>query len=209
MLFVNVLKSFVKWFFIFDQYNYSRWISVHLQDLLTLSVTCPTLYEEFVAGNFTAQITGRQFSRIYFDQAHEQSNKTIKSISGPIHFVNRSDENRQRRWEIAGPEIADFLHHVECELKGSNPTETHHYEDSPSHNAMFVKESSVILSRLLPINPFLGGMFWLRQKLDNNNMKSLCMIDLSHVKNWFQIPSRKISLVLLRNLDELLIKVIQ
>ena len=35
LLFVNILKSLVKWFFIFDQYNYSRWISVHLQDLLT------------------------------------------------------------------------------------------------------------------------------------------------------------------------------
>ena len=115
---VNVLKSLVKWFFIFDQYNYSRWISVHLQDLLT-----------FVAGNFAAQITGRQFSRIHFDQAHEQSNKTIKSISGPIHFVNRSDENLPRRWEIA-----DFLDHVECELKGSNSSETQHHEDSPSHN---------------------------------------------------------------------------
>ena len=99
MLFVNVLKPLVKCFsfFIFDQYNYSRWISVHLQDLLTLSVTCPKLYEEFVAGNFAAQITGRQSSRIHFDQAHKQSNKTIKSISGPINFVNRSDENLQRR----------------------------------------------------------------------------------------------------------------
>ena len=77
--------------FIFDQYNY--WISVRLQDLLTLSVTCPKLYGEFVAGNFAAQITGRQFSRIHFNQAHEQNNKTIKSISGPIHFVDRSDEN--------------------------------------------------------------------------------------------------------------------
>ena len=120
--------------FIFDQYIYSRWIFVHLQDLLILSVTCPKLYEEFVAGNFAAQITGRQFSRIHFDQAHGQSNKTIKSISGLIHFVNRSDENLQRRWEIAGSEIADFLDHVECELKGSNSTETHHHENSPSHN---------------------------------------------------------------------------
>ena len=102
MLFVNVLKFLVKWFFIFAQYNYSRWISVHLQDLLTLSVTCLKLYEEFVAGNFAAQITGLQFSHIHFDQAQEQSNKTIKSISGPNHFVNRSDDGKLQglKWQI-------------------------------------------------------------------------------------------------------------
>ena len=68
-------------------------------------------------------------------------------------------KNLPRRWEIAGPEIADFLDHVECELKGSNSTETHHHEDNPCCNAMFVKESSVVLSRLLHINPFLRGTF--------------------------------------------------
>ena len=55
--------------------------------------------------------------------------------------------------------MADFLDHVECEFKGSNSSETHHHKDSPSHNAMFVKASSVILSRLLPINLFLRGTF--------------------------------------------------
>ena len=48
LLFINVLKSLIKWFFIFDQYNYSRWISVHVQYLLTLPVTCPELYQEFL-----------------------------------------------------------------------------------------------------------------------------------------------------------------
>ena len=80
-LFCNSLsffKSLVKWFFIFDQYNYSRWISVHLEDLLTLPVACPKLYEQFLADNFVAQNTSRQFSRIHFDYVHEQCNKVIK-----------------------------------------------------------------------------------------------------------------------------------
>ena len=77
ILFVNVLKYLVKWFFILDQYNYPRWISVHIQDLLTLPRTCPQLYEEFKAGKFVAQISNREFLRIHYDHAHEQSSKVI------------------------------------------------------------------------------------------------------------------------------------
>ena len=84
-----------------DQYNYARWISVRIQDLLMLPVTCPQLDEQFEAGHFVVQVSGREFSRIHYDQAHEQSNKTIKSISGPINFVNRANDELQRRWEIA------------------------------------------------------------------------------------------------------------
>ena len=73
-------------------------------------VTCPKLYDEFVSGTFVVQILGQEFSRIHHDQAHHQSNKTTKSISG---FVNRASNDLQRRWEIEGPEIAEYLEQVE------------------------------------------------------------------------------------------------
>ena len=46
-LFVEILMSLVKGFFIFDHYNYARWLSVHIQDLLSLLITCPQLCQEF------------------------------------------------------------------------------------------------------------------------------------------------------------------
>ena len=95
-LFVKILISLVIWFFIFDQYNYARWLSLHIQDLLSLPITCPQLYQEFERGNFVVQISSREFSRIHYDQAHKQSNKTIKSIKGPIDFVNRASDELQR-----------------------------------------------------------------------------------------------------------------
>ena len=95
-LFVKILISLVIWFFIFDHYNYARWLSVHIQDLLSLPITCPQLYQEFERGNFVVQISSREFSRIHYDQAHKQSNKTIKSIKGPIDFVNRASDELQR-----------------------------------------------------------------------------------------------------------------
>ena len=51
------------------------------------------------------QISDRQFSRIYSDQAYKQSKKTIKFIISPPDFVNGVRDDFQRRWEIAGHEI--------------------------------------------------------------------------------------------------------
>ena len=107
-LFVKIVISLVKWFFICDHYNYARWLSVHIQDLLSLLITYPQLCQEFERGNFVVEISSREFSRIHYDQAHKQSNKTIKSTKGPIDFVNRASDELQR-WEIAGPEIAEYL----------------------------------------------------------------------------------------------------
>ena len=66
-LFVKILISLVIWFFIFDHYNYARWLSVHIQDLLSLPITCPQLYQEFERGNFVVQISSREFSYIHYD----------------------------------------------------------------------------------------------------------------------------------------------
>ena len=96
-LFVKILISMGKLFFIFDYNHYARWLSMHIQDLLSLPITCHQLYQEFERGNFVVQISGREFSRIDYDQAHEQSNKTIKTIKGPIDFVNRASDELQRR----------------------------------------------------------------------------------------------------------------
>ena len=51
-LLVKILVSLVMWFFVFDHYNYARWLSVHIQDLLSWPITCPQLYQEFERGNF-------------------------------------------------------------------------------------------------------------------------------------------------------------
>ena len=51
-LFVKTLISLIKWLFIFDHYNHDRWLSVQIQYLLSLPITCPQLYQEFERGNF-------------------------------------------------------------------------------------------------------------------------------------------------------------
>ena len=61
IFFDKILISLVKWFFIFDQYNYVRWLSANIQDLMSLPITRPQLYQEFEGGNFVVQILGSQF----------------------------------------------------------------------------------------------------------------------------------------------------
>ena len=160
-LFVNVLSSLVIWFFIFDQIHYARWVSVHVQDLLTMPITCPVIHGQiFSQGHFAVQISNREFSKIHYDQAHEQANKVIKSIRGPISFVNRAKDDLQRRWEVAGPEIVEYLENVEKKLK---PEKTEgiqpHHEDNPSMNSMYIKDSTLITGRLMAVNPFLEDSF--------------------------------------------------
>ena len=43
-LFDKILIFLVKWFFIFDQYSYVRWLSVDIQGFLSLPITRPKLY---------------------------------------------------------------------------------------------------------------------------------------------------------------------
>ena len=126
-----------------------------------MKITCPDLYIEFSTGNFVGQISNREFSRIHYDQAHEQCNKEIKSISGPINFVNRSDESLQRRWEIAGPEIAEYLQYVEENIfKSENSDKVFsHHENNPSHDRMFLKDYAIITARLKAVDPFMEKAF--------------------------------------------------
>ena len=63
-LYVKSLTKFVPWFFSLDHFNYSRWISVHLRDMVTLSHLHPQIYEEFRKGHFTVQKTNHSFSKI-------------------------------------------------------------------------------------------------------------------------------------------------
>ena len=49
------------------------------------------------------------YSKIAFDQKHEQNNKTINSESGYINMVNMEDKEYLRKLEICFPEIHAFL----------------------------------------------------------------------------------------------------
>ena len=66
-LYVEALSKIVPWFFALDHTHYARWIPVHLRDLISLKECHPSIYEQFMKGNFTVRKSERIFSAIATD----------------------------------------------------------------------------------------------------------------------------------------------
>ena len=126
-LFVQSLTELVPWFFSLDHYNYSRWISVYLRDMVTLSHLHTQVYEEFMAGHFTVQKTNH-FSTIAIDQAHEQNNAVVKGDGGAVDLTK--SHAALQRWMVSGPEIARLVNEFEASINHhQTPVNTRHHED--------------------------------------------------------------------------------
>ena len=96
--------------------HYSRWLPVVLQDLTELPTRHPCVYEEFCKGKFIVQKTGRKFSGIASDQAHEQNNKSVKDEGGAIGILHSPKALIQ--WMLAGPEISRMISEVSDVIEG-------------------------------------------------------------------------------------------
>ena len=55
-----------------DHPNYSRWLSVHVKDLVELEATAPAIYRTFLTGDFAICKIHRPFSATGIDQAHQE-----------------------------------------------------------------------------------------------------------------------------------------
>ena len=89
-LYVEVLIRLVPWFFALGHSNYARWIPVHLRDMVNLKELHPSVYEQFMCGNFTVKKAAHAFSAIAIDQAHEQNNAIVKGDGGAIGLIENS-----------------------------------------------------------------------------------------------------------------------
>ena len=72
----------MKYIFALNHYNYARWLSLHVDNLLKLECTCPDVCKEFCNGNFVTSKTENPFSSIAIDQTHEQNKIDIKRVGG-------------------------------------------------------------------------------------------------------------------------------
>ena len=82
-LYVQALKSIMKYIFAFNHYNYSRCVTIHVDGLMKLELICASVHKEFCSGNFDVRKTINP-SAIVLDQAHEQSNTIIKGVGGAV-----------------------------------------------------------------------------------------------------------------------------
>ena len=87
-----------------DKVIYSRWLPVHLRDMLSLSEQNPDVYQNFLDGKFVVHNSERRLSGISIDHANEQNNKKVKGQGGIIEIT--TNDNALHRWLISGPQIS-------------------------------------------------------------------------------------------------------
>lgn len=87
--------------------HYSRWFSVHVRDMSTVSQRCPDVYDQFMRNAFTSDVTGHKFSSIALSQAHEYLNAQVKGDGGVIGLTE--NPGALRRWMLAGPQLSTIL----------------------------------------------------------------------------------------------------
>ncbi|CAG2225317.1 unnamed protein product [Mytilus edulis] len=83
-LYIEALSKIIPWFFALDHTNYSRWLPIHLRDMVQLPKTNPETHRAFLEGNFVVNKTEKNFSCMAIDQAHEQNNACVKADGGAV-----------------------------------------------------------------------------------------------------------------------------
>jgi len=150
-LYVETLQNLLPWFFALDQTHYARWLPVHVRDMLHLKSLHPEIHDEFTAGHFTVSKTGRKFSSISIDQAHEQLNALIKGDGGAIGLTD--NDSALTRWTTAGPEVVRILQEFEGSVISATD-DCQHHEQQHSFQRHFQADVDRFVHTLRDESPF-------------------------------------------------------
>ena len=147
------LSAIIPYFFSNDNTHYSRWGTIHLHDMLSLQEKCPSIYNEFVNGNFVFHESNRIFSGVALDQAHEHNNRYVKSDGGVIGITE--NESALLRWMTSGPQISQLIKTFE-ESTSDKAKQTSHHEAIPSEQRKFFRDVKEMTDTIKEYgNPFL------------------------------------------------------
>lgn len=154
-LYIESLSQLVPWFFSLDHSHYARWIPVHLRDMIMLERKHPTVYQEFMLGNFTVKKTGRAFSNMAIDQAHEQNNAFVKSEGGAVGLTQ--NPSALRRWMVCGPEMARLIEEFQASYgKPRTKSDLRHHEQTKSTQNKFFNQVKMLTNVIEEMgNPFI------------------------------------------------------
>jgi hypothetical protein len=178
-LYIESLDELMKLFFILDHPNYSRWGSIHVRNLKSLSNEMKTLLSQA----WVVQKTKHRFSTIPLDHAHEQENAKVKGKGGIIGLTE--NPSALKRWIIAGPEQARLLTEFEDYFIEdlNNDNNFRHHEEVASIQNTFENEVINLTKTFREYgNPFLDIgqdiiVLHTRDCLDELSVKSLKTIE--------------------------------
>ena len=120
--------------------------------LKSLQSNHPGVYKEFCQGRFTINKSGKSFSCMGIDHAHEQNNKLVKIDDGANDFLN--DNAALLKWTVVGPEIAEMVPSFHC--NDDDDTEIpHHQEDTDAFEKQFREDVKSLCDVMRELgNPF-------------------------------------------------------
>ena len=90
LLYVAVLVALTPSFFALDHTNYSRWVLIHIRDMMTLHERHPEIHPvatQLAQRGRVVRKTKRQLSAIAIDHAHKQNNKIVKGDGGAVGLL--------------------------------------------------------------------------------------------------------------------------
>ena len=153
-VYLESLAQIVPWFFSLDHTNYARWIPVHLRDMVTLAEKHPAVHQEILNGNFTVNKTGRTFSNISIDQAHEHNNACVKGDGGAVGLIQ--NPAALRRWMVSGPEMARLIEEFQASMeKPEEKPDFRHHEQCKSIQMAFFNQVKALTNVIEEMgNPF-------------------------------------------------------
>ena len=96
-LYIHTLPKISSYFFVFNQPNHARWMTIYHNNLLRLSRTHPEVYNDYKKGGFGVKRTDKTFSRSPIDLTLEQTiNADAASQRTGIAAFTNSISARQR-----------------------------------------------------------------------------------------------------------------
>ena len=90
-LFLSSMKTAVPMCFALDHTYYARWLSVFIRDIELLYIEDKECFDE-IGKHLSVRSTDTEFSKVAYDQRHEQNNKVIKARNGYINLTNKEDK---------------------------------------------------------------------------------------------------------------------
>jgi hypothetical protein len=121
-LYVAALNYLVPWFFAMDHGHYARWTPVHIEDMQNLLISVLDEFEH--RGQWVVHKSGKRFSAVPNDKAHENNNGAVKGCGGAIGLTQ--NPSALQRWVLSGPEQSRLL--AEFEKEDTQEQKNHHEE---------------------------------------------------------------------------------
>jgi hypothetical protein len=137
---------------VYDHVNYTRWGTVYLLDMQQLSETAPTVYSEFMDGNFVVKHTPQKFNNVSTDQALEFVNRMCK-VSGGLIGITRT-ESAMNRWLLTCSERTRLADEARALAGMVTQVSAMHKEGSSTRSKRDENDIQKLTNQLVAFNPF-------------------------------------------------------